>query len=145
MAFFKGEEGSVNFKSSSGTTEAIVSTTAWSFSTTRDVIECTAHGATQRRYVPSLVSATGTIEFLYSAASGNETANLLQEVVAGNGEDAEFELFIGTSGGKKITFNGIITSMDTGTALGDLTTISCGFQASMSDPSSAATGIVIAA
>ena len=145
MAFFKGEEGSVAFKNSSGTLETVVSTTAWSFSTTRDVIECTAHGATQRRYVPSLITATGTIEFNYTAASGNETANLLQEVIAGNGEDAEFELFIGTTGGKKITFNGIITSMDTGTTLGEITSVSCGFQASMSDPSTAATGIVIAA
>ena len=145
MAFFRGEEGSVSFASASGSAEAIVSTTAWSFSTTRDVIECTAHGATQRRYVPSLVTATGTIDFNYTAASGNETANLLQEVIAGNGEDAEFELFIGTSGAKKITLNGIITSMETGTALGELTRVSCGFQASMSDPSTAATGIVIGA
>ena len=145
MAFFRGEEGSVSFASSSGSAEAIVSTTAWSFSTTRDVIECTAHGATQRRYVPSLITATGTIDFNYTAASGNETANLLQEVIAGNGEDAEFELFLGTSGGKKITFNGIITSMDTGTTIGELTTVSCGFQASMSDPSTVATGIVIGA
>ena len=145
MAFFRGEEGSVSFASASGSAEAIVSTTAWSFSTTRDVIECTAHGATQRRYVPSLVTATGTIDFNYTAASGNETANLLQEVIAGNGEDAEFELFLSTTGTKKITFNGIITSMDTGTTLGELTTVSCGFQASMSDPSTAATGIVIAA
>ena len=145
MAFFTGEEGSVNFKSSTGTTEAVVATTAWSFSTTRDVIECTAHGASQRRYVPSLVTATGTIDFNYTAASGIETANLLQEVIAGNGEDAEFELFLSTTGTKKITFNGIITSMDTGTTLGELTTVSCGFQASMSDPSTAATGIVIAA
>jgi len=145
MAFFRGEEGSVNFKSSAGQTEAVVATTAWSFSTTRDVIECTAHGATQRRYVPSLVTATGTIDFNYTAASGNETANLLQEVLAGDGEDAEFELFLGTSGGKKITFNGIITSMDTGTTIGELTSVSCGFQASMSDPSTSATGIVISA
>tara|TARA_R100001086_G_C11660516_1_gene210033 strand:+ start:76 stop:513 length:438 start_codon:yes stop_codon:yes gene_type:complete len=145
MAFFKGEEGSVAFKNSSGTLETVVSTTAWSFSTTRDVLECTAHGATQRRYVPSLVTATGTIDFNYTAASGNETANLLQEVIAGNGEDAEFELFLGTSGGKKITFNGIITSMDTGTTIGELTSVSCGFQASMSDPSTSATGIVISA
>ena len=145
MAFFRGEEGSVSFASASGSAEAIVSTTAWSFSTTRDVIECTAHGATQRRYVPSLVTATGTIDFNYTAASGNETANLLQEVIAGNGEDAEFELFLSTTGTKKITFNGIITSMDTGTTLGEITSVSCGFQASMSDPSTAATGIVIAA
>ena len=50
-----------------------------------------------------------------------------------------------TSTTRKSFFNGIITSMGTGTTLGELTTVSCGFQASMSDPSTAATGIVIAA
>ncbi len=36
MAFFRGEEGSVNFKNSSGTTEAVVSTTGWTLDTTKD-------------------------------------------------------------------------------------------------------------
>ena len=145
MAFFKGEEGSVKFKNSAGTLETIVSTTAWTFSATRDVLDCTAHGASQRAYVPSLSTATGTIEFLYTAASGNETENLLKEVLpsGGTGDDAEFELYLDTTGTKKIEFNGIITSMDTGTTLGELTSVSCGFQASMSSPAHATTGIVI--
>tara|TARA_R100000664_G_C2702032_1_gene102005 strand:+ start:168 stop:593 length:426 start_codon:yes stop_codon:yes gene_type:complete len=140
MTFYRGEEGSVKFKNATGTAETIVSTTGWSFSGTRETLDCTHHGATQRQYTPGLFTATGSIDFLYTAGSG-ETDNLLQEVIAGNGEDAEFELYFNDS--NKIAFNGIITSMDTGTSIGDLTSISCSFQASMSDPSTAATGVVI--
>ena len=128
MAFFTGEEGSVNFKSSAGTTETVVATTAWSFSTTRDVIECTAHGATQRRYVPSLVTATGTIDFNYTAASGNETANLLADVLTTeDAGDAQFELFLDTSGTKKVSFNGIVTGTSLSSTVGDLSTVSVSF------------------
>ena len=140
MTFYRGEEGSVKFKNATGTAEAIVSTTGWSFSGTRDTLDCTAQGATQKQYTAGLFSATGSIDFLYTAGSG-ETGNLFQEVILGNGEDAEFELYFNNS--NKIAFNGIITSMDTGTSIGDLTSISCSFQASMSDPSTAATGVVM--
>ena len=44
MAFFRGEEGSVKFKNSSGTTEAIVSTTGWTLDTTKETLDVTAHG-----------------------------------------------------------------------------------------------------
>ena len=51
MAFFRGEEGSVKFKNSSGTTEAVVSTTGWTLDTTKDTLDVTAHGATSRSFV----------------------------------------------------------------------------------------------
>ena len=140
MTFYRGEEGSVKFKNSAGTLETIVSTTGWSFSATRDTLDCTHHGATQRQYTAGLITATGSIDFLYTAGSG-ETGNLFQEVILGDGEDAEFELYL--NGSNKIAFNGIVTSMDTGTSIGDLTSVSCSFQASMSDPSTAATGVVM--
>ena len=53
MAFFRGEEGSVNFKNASGTTEAVVSTTGWTLDTTKDTLDVTAHGATSRSFVGS--------------------------------------------------------------------------------------------
>ena len=71
MAFYRGEEGSVKFKNAAGTTEAVVSTTGWSLSVSKDTLDCTAHGATSRSYVGSLISGTGSIDFLYKAASGN--------------------------------------------------------------------------
>jgi hypothetical protein len=131
MAFYRGEEGSVKFKNSAGTTEAVVSTRSWSFDVSKDVLDCTAHGATSRSYVGSLVSGTGSVEFLYTAAASNETKNLLDDVLtAEDPADALFELYIDTSGSKKWSFNGIVTGMSTATSTGDLTAVTCNFQTS---------------
>ena len=54
MAFFRGEEGSVNFKNASGTTEAVVSTTAWTLDTTKDTLDVTAHGKLHQEFVGGL-------------------------------------------------------------------------------------------
>ena len=41
MAFYRGEEGSVNFKNGSGSTEAVVSTRNWSLNVNKEILECT--------------------------------------------------------------------------------------------------------
>ena len=128
MAFFRGEEGSVKFKNGAGTTEAIVSTTGWTLDTTKDTLECTSHGDTARKYVGSLISGSGTIDFLYTAASGNETANLLADVLTTeDAADAQFELFLDTSGTKKVSFSGIVTGTSLSATTGDLETVSVSF------------------
>ena len=129
MAFFRGEEGSVKFKNAAGTTEAVVSTTNWSLNVSKDILDCTAHGATSRSYVGSLISGSGSIDFLYTAATGNETKNLIDDVLTTeDAGDAQFELFLDTSGAKKVSFSGLITSMDVTASIGDLETVSVGFQ-----------------
>ena len=128
MAFFRGEEGSVKFKNATGTTEAIVSTTAWTLDTTKDTLDVTAHGATSRSFVGGLISASGTVDFLYTAASGNETENLVDDVlVAEDAGDAQFELFLDTSGDKKVSFSGIVTGTSLSATTGDLETVSVSF------------------
>ena len=128
MAFFRGEEGSVKFKNATGTTEAIVSTTSWTLDTTKDTLDVTAHGATSRSFVGGLISASGTIDFLYTAADSNETANLVDDVlVAEDAGDAQFELFLDTSGSKKVSFTGIVTGTSLSAATGDLETASVSF------------------
>ena len=128
MAFFRGEEGSVKFKNSSGTTEAVVSTTGWTLDTTKDTLDVTAHGATSRSFVGGLVSGSGSIDFLYTAASGDETANLLADVLtAEDPADAQFELFLDTSGTKKVSFNGIVQGTTLSAQTGDLETVSVSF------------------
>ena len=130
MAFFRGEEGSVNFKNGSGTTEAIVSTRNWSLTVNKEILECTDHGDTSRAYVGGLISATGSVELLYTAADGNETANLIDDViVTEDAGDAQFELFLDTSGTKKVSFSGIVTSADMGAAVGDLEVLTVNFNA----------------
>jgi len=128
MAFFRGEEGSVKFKNGTGTTEAIVSTTSWSLDISKDTLDVTAHGATSRAFVGGLISGSGSIDFLYTAASGDETANLLADVLtAEDPADAQFELFLDTSGSKKVSFNGIVNNSTLTAATGDLETVTVTF------------------
>jgi len=128
MAFFRGEEGSVKFKNGSGTTEAIVSTTSWSLDITKDTLDVTAHGDTSRAFVGGLISGSGSIEFLYTAASGNETANLLADVLtAEDPADAQFELFLDTSGSKKVSFSGIVNNTTLSAQTAELETVSVSF------------------
>tara|TARA_R100001129_G_scaffold70324_1_gene47966 strand:- start:127 stop:543 length:417 start_codon:yes stop_codon:yes gene_type:complete len=128
MTFFRGEEGSVKFKNASGTTEAIVSTRNWSLTVNKELLECTDHGDTSRAYVGGLISATGSVELLYTAASGNETENFVEDcLVAEDAGDAQFELFLDTSGTKKLSFAGIVTSTDFSANIGDLETITVSF------------------
>ena len=128
MAFFRGEEGSVKFKNGTGTTEAIVSTTGWTLDTTKDTLDVTAHGATFRSFVGGLISGSGTVDFLYSGGSGIVTENLLDDVlVAEDAGDAQFELFMDTSGSKKVSFSGIVTGTSLSATTGDLETISVSF------------------
>ena len=128
MAFFRGEEGSVAFDNGTGSTGAIASTTAWTLDTTKDTLDVTAHGATSRSFVGGLISASGTVDFLYTAADSNETANLVDDVlVAEDAGDALFELFLDTSGSKKVSFSGIVTGTSLSATTGDLETVSVSF------------------
>jgi len=128
MAFFRGEEGSVKFKNGTGTTEAIVSTTGWTLDTTKDTLEITSQGDTFRKHVGGLVSGSGTVDFLYTAASGNETETLIDDVLtAEDPGDAQFELFLDTSGSKKVSFAGLVTGTSLSATTGDLETISVSF------------------
>ena len=128
MAFFRGEEGSVKFKNGSGTTEAIVSTTGWTLDTTKDTLDVTAHGATFRSNIGGLISGSGTIDFLYTAAGSNETENLIDDVLtAEDPGDAQFELFLDTSSSKKVSFSGVVTGTSLSATTGDLETVSVSF------------------
>ena len=128
MAVFRGEEGSVKFINGSGTAETIVSTTGWTLDTSKETLDVTAHGNTFRAFAGGLISGSGTVDFIYTAASGNETENLIDDVLtAEDAGDAQFELFLDTSGSKKVSFSGIITGTSLSAAVGDLETISVSF------------------
>ena len=127
MAFFRGEEGSVKFKNGTGTTAAIASTTGWTLDTTKDTLDVTAHGATFRSNVGGLISGSGTVDLLYTATTG-ETDTFIDDVLTTEDPgDAQFELFMDTSGTKKVAFTGIITGTSLSATTGDLETISVSF------------------
>tara|TARA_R100000353_G_scaffold168467_1_gene131004 strand:+ start:366 stop:785 length:420 start_codon:yes stop_codon:yes gene_type:complete len=128
MAFVRGEEGSVKFKNAAGTTAAVASTTGWTLDMTKDTLECTAHGDTSRKYVGSLRSGTGTVDLLYTATSGDETQEFIKDILTTEDPgDAQFELFLDTTGTKKFGFNGIITGSSFSSTVGDISTVSVSF------------------
>ena len=127
MAFFRGEEGSVKFKNGSGTTEAIVSTTGWTLDTTKDSLDVTAHGATSRSFVGGLISGSGTVDLLYTAATGDTDTFIDDVLTTEDAGDAQFELFLDTSGTKKVSFTGIVTGTSLSATTGDLETITVSF------------------
>ena len=129
MAFFRGEEGSVKFsKDGSEALATVVSTTGWSLDITKDTLECTAHGDNSRKYVGGLISGSGTVDFLYTAATATDaTGEILRDVLqADDPADAKFELFL--NGSNKVTFDAVITGTSISTATGDLETVSVNFQ-----------------
>ena len=131
MAFYRGEEGSVKFKNGAGTVATVASTRNWSFSFSKDVLDCTAHGATNRSYVGSFIDGSGSVELLYTASSGDETQEFIKDVLTTeDAADAQFELYLDTSGSKKLAFNGLVTGADFGTSVGDLETVTVNFQMS---------------
>jgi len=128
MAFFRGEEGSVKFsKDGSEALATVISTTGWSLDITKDTLECTAHGDNSRKYVGGLISGSGSVDFLYTAATATDaTGEILRDVLqADDPADAKFELFL--NGSNKVTFDGIITGTSLSTATGDLETVSVSF------------------
>ncbi len=129
MAFYRGEEGSVKFKNAAGTVGAVASTTGWSLSLNKETLDCTAHGATFRSYVGGFIDGSGTVDLFYTGTSGDETNELITDVLTTNdAADAQFELYLSTSGSKKLTFSGIVTSAEFNTSIGEMESVSVGFQ-----------------
>ena len=128
MAFFRGEEGSVSFDNGSGSVGAIASTTSWTLDTTKDTLETTSHGATSRSFIGSLISGSGTVDLFYTATSGDDTAEIISDVLTTEDDGtAAFNLFLDTSGSKKLSFNGIITGTTFSSTVGDISTVSVSF------------------
>ena len=66
MAILRGEEGSVEFETGSGTLAVVVGTRSWSLSITKETLDVTDHGDTFRSFVGSLISGSGTIELVFN-------------------------------------------------------------------------------
>ena len=128
MAFFRGEEGSVKFsKDGSEALATVISTTGWSLDITKDTLDVTAHGDNSRKFIGGLVSGSGSVDFLYTAATATDaTGEILRDVLqADDPADAQFELFL--NGSNKVTFNAVVTGTTLSTATGDLETVSVSF------------------
>ena len=82
----------------------------------------------QQAFVASLSRISKALCSVSNSTRSNETANLLADVLtAEDPADAQFELFLDTSGTKKVSFNGIVTGTSLSATTGDIETVSVSF------------------
>lgn len=129
MATIRGEQGAVQFDAAGSANATIVGTRSWSLSITKETLDTTKHGDTARSFVGSLISGSGTVELVYDPDATGQAAFIEDVLTAADASDATFELFTTgtTSGSDSISFAGIITDAEIGSAVGDLVTVSCNF------------------
>jgi hypothetical protein len=128
MAFYRGQQGSVKFDDAGATGVTIASTRSWSMTVEKESLDTTALGATYRANVGGLISGSGTCELMYTASSADETNTFIEHVNTASDEGgALFELFLDTSGTKKISFNGVITSAEYSATVGEIEVITVSF------------------
>jgi len=126
----RGQEGSVKFKNSAATALAVAGVQNWSFTEEKETHETTALGATAKTFIGGLTSGSGSLEMLYEAPGAAAGAGeiIVEALTASDPADAAFELYL--DGTRKITFSGIVTSVDFGATTNEVETCSINFQAS---------------
>jgi hypothetical protein len=128
MAFYRGQQGSVKFDDGGATGVTITSTRSWSLTVEKESLDTTALGATYRANVGGLISGSGTVEVLYTASSADETNAFIEHVNTATDEGtALFELFLDTTGTKKVSFDGVITSAEYSATVGEIEVITVNF------------------
>jgi len=129
MATIRGESGSVQFETGSGTLANVVGTRSWSFSATKETYDVTAHGATSRSFVGGLISGSGTVELVYDPDANNQPELIEDVFKASDAVDANFELFTtgSTTSTDSLKFAGIITDMEITSTVGELVVATCNF------------------
>jgi hypothetical protein len=127
----RGQEGSVKFKNSAATALAVAGVQNWSFTEEKETYETTKLGDTAKTFIGGLTSGSGSLEMLYEAPGAASGAGeiILEALTASDPADAAFELYSQGST-YKITFSGIVTSVDFGATLNEVQTCSINFQAS---------------
>jgi|TARA_Y100000015_G_scaffold18186_1_gene17551 uncharacterized protein YheU (UPF0270 family) len=132
MAIIRGQQGSVEFETGSGSVAAVAGTRSWSLDIEKDTLDVTKHGDTFRNFVGSLISGSGTVELIFDEGNTSQKTFMDDVLKTADGVDASFELFReGTDNGQKsFTFGGIITNASIASTVGELVTVSASFQAS---------------
>ena len=132
MAAVKGDVGQVKFDDGGSSVNPVLGTRSWSMSTTKDTQETTVQGDTFKSFVGGLIEGEGSAVLQYDNAASGETATFMDGILTtGDTATASFELFPDSaSGTKKISFSGLITNFEQGSALGDVSTINITFKPS---------------
>ena len=132
MAFYRGQQGTIKFDKDAGgaALSEIAAVRSWSMSIEKEQLEITDHGDTFRAYVGGLVGGSGSCELLYDAPSAGDKLDLIKEVATtSDPANAELELYLDETGGKKITFTALVTSAEYGATVGELEVVTVNFTA----------------
>ena len=132
MAAVKGDVGQVKFDDDGSSVNPVLGTREWSMSITKDTQETTVQGDTFKSFVGGLIEGEGSAVLQYDNAASGETATFMDGILTtGDPATASFELFPDSaSGTKKISFSGLITNFEQGSAIGDVSTINLTFKPS---------------
>ena len=132
MAAGKGDVGQVKFDDGGSSVNPVLGTREWSMTITKDTQETTVQGDTFKSFVGGLIEGEGSAVLQYDNAASGETATFMDGILTtGDTATASFELFPDSaSGTKKISFSGLITNFEQGSALGDVSTINITFKPS---------------
>ena len=132
MAAVKGDVGQVKFDDGGSSVNPVLGTRSWSMSITKATQETTVQGDTFKSFVGGLIEGEGSAVLQYDNAASGETATFMDGVLTtGDTATASFELFPDSaSGTKKISFSGLVTNFEQGSALGDVSTINITFKPS---------------
>jgi len=130
MAFYRGQQGTVFFdKDASGVAlSEIAAVRSWSMTLDKESLDVTAHGATYRANNGGLISGSGTIEVFYDAPGAGDKLDLLNEAnTATDPANANVELYLDETGGKKIECAILVTSAEYGATVGDIEVVTINF------------------
>jgi len=129
MATIRGESGSVQFETGSGSLATVVGTRSWSLSITKETLDTTVHGNTFRQFIGSMISGSGTVELVYDPDATGQAAFIEDVIKSPDTADASFELFTtgSSSGTDAVAFGGIITDMEITSTVGELVVVTCNF------------------
>ena len=129
MAILRGEEGSVEFETGSGSLAVVVGTRSWSLSITKETLDVSDHGDTFRSFVGSMISGSGTVELVFNEGEATQKAFFDDVLKASDATDASFELFRAgnTNDADSFTFAGIVTDAEITSTVGELVIVSCSF------------------
>ena len=127
MAILRGEQGTVQFETGSGTLAVVVGTRSWSLSATKETYDVTDHGATFRSFIGGLISGSGTVELVYDPDATNQPELIEDVFKANDAVDATLNCSHWHHDHNSFTFAGIVTDMEISSTVGELVIVSCNF------------------
>ena len=132
MAIIRGEQGSVQFETGSGSLAVVAGTKSWSLSIEKETLDTTVHGNTFRQFVGSLIGGSGTVELVFDEGVASQKTFMDDVLKTSDAADASFELFQegSTGNANSYTFGGIIEGAEMTSAVGELVTVSASFRTS---------------